>query len=268
MYSNFHSHTTYCDGKNTCEEMVIAAIEKGFVALGFSGHAHTSYSDYEMTLDGTAKYINEVRALREKYAGRLEIFCGIEQDFLSDGVTDSYDFVIGSTHSVTIENHECVVDWTAEKLRGYVEQYCNGDALAFAEAYFRREANIAAQTKCDIVGHFDLVTKFNEGGRFFDDTHPRFRDAAIAAMEEILKTCNLFEVNTGAMYNYGNANPYPTPWLLRELLARGGEVILSSDSHDTASLGYKFPELEELLRTIGFKYRKTLTSGGFVDIKL
>ena len=28
MLSNYHTHTTFCDGKNTAEEVVLSAIEK------------------------------------------------------------------------------------------------------------------------------------------------------------------------------------------------------------------------------------------------
>ena len=38
-------HTTWCDGKNTPEEMVAAALEKGFGAIGFSSHALLPISD-------------------------------------------------------------------------------------------------------------------------------------------------------------------------------------------------------------------------------
>ena len=40
MYKqNLHIHTKYCDGKDTPEEMVIAACEKGFQSIGFSMHS-------------------------------------------------------------------------------------------------------------------------------------------------------------------------------------------------------------------------------------
>ena len=40
---NLHTHTCFCDGKNTPEEMVISAIEKGMDVLGFSGHSSSSF---------------------------------------------------------------------------------------------------------------------------------------------------------------------------------------------------------------------------------
>ena len=45
ILSNAHTHTTFCDGKNTAEEMVQAALDNGFVSLGFSGHSFISPTD-------------------------------------------------------------------------------------------------------------------------------------------------------------------------------------------------------------------------------
>lgn len=266
--SNLHTHTTYCDGAITAEEMVLGALERGFSSLGFSGHAHTPYGDYEMSHSDTESYIREVRSLREKYAGRIEIFCGIEQDYLSDTETDGFDYVIGSTHSITVSGSEHIVDWSHERTIECVRQQFGGDFIEYAEHYFEREAGVAEKTHADIIGHFDLVTKFNENGALFDEQSPRYRTAAIASMCEILKTCNLFEVNTGAMYRLGRQNPYPAPFLLKELQSRGGEVILTSDSHDARSLGWKFSETEELLRSVGFRHRKILTPQGFANIDI
>ena len=36
---NLHTHTTYCDGINTPEQIILTAIDKGFGAIGFSGHS-------------------------------------------------------------------------------------------------------------------------------------------------------------------------------------------------------------------------------------
>lgn len=34
--TNYHSHTTCCDGRNTAEEMAAAAWKAGLLAYGFS----------------------------------------------------------------------------------------------------------------------------------------------------------------------------------------------------------------------------------------
>ena len=100
--SNFHTHTLLCDGINTPEEMVIAAVDKGFDTLGFSGHCYTAYDEsYCMSRENTLKYKTEIARLQEKYRGQLNILRGIEQDFGSDEPTYDYDYVIGSVHALS-----------------------------------------------------------------------------------------------------------------------------------------------------------------------
>ena len=55
--ANFHTHSTFCDGRNTPQQMVDRALELGFVALGFSGHM-----DPEVVMDWPA-YSAEVKRL-------------------------------------------------------------------------------------------------------------------------------------------------------------------------------------------------------------
>ena len=43
---NLHQHCTFCDGKDTPEEMIAYAIEKGFDSIGFSSHSYNPYSSY------------------------------------------------------------------------------------------------------------------------------------------------------------------------------------------------------------------------------
>ena len=41
---NLHTHTTYCDGKDTPEEMVLEGLERGFHSIGFSIHSYVPHS--------------------------------------------------------------------------------------------------------------------------------------------------------------------------------------------------------------------------------
>ena len=99
MRQDLHTHTTFCDGACTPEEMAQAALEQGLDCLGFSGHSHTPMDEsYCMSPQSTKDYFRKISRLKEQYRGRLTILCGIEQDLCGDLPVDGYDYVIGSVH--------------------------------------------------------------------------------------------------------------------------------------------------------------------------
>ena len=267
--SNLHTHTTYCDGKSTAEEIILRAIAMGYESIGFSGHSYcVGDEDWCMSREGTVKYRNEVLSLREKYDGKIEVYLGIEQDYFSGKADFEYDFVIGSVHKIRKNDTFCPVDESFATAENAVKNCFSGDWLSYAEEYYATVKNIVKKTECNIIGHFDVVTKFNEGGLYIDETHPRYKNAALDALETVIGNCNLFEINTGAIYRRKRSVPYPSEFLLKEIKLRGGEVIISSDSHNAESLGYKFDEAAELAKKCGFKYAKMLRCGAFCDVKL
>lgn len=267
--TNFHAHTTFDDGTESCEAMVEAAISKGCAAFGISGHAPMGFpTRWCMTRETEPVFIEEMRRLKEKYAGQIVLFTGVERDFYSPGTVYSYDYVIGSVHYIKKDGALLSVDDTEKVQTADVRRYFGGDVYAYTRAYYETVADVVQKTSPDFIGHFDLVTKFNEGGKHFDETDPRYLRPALEALAAITGKHKLFEINTGAMYRAGRTVPYPSPVLLKALCERGGEIILSSDSHDGASIGYKFGAAAELARSCGFTYAMTLTDKGFVGYKL
>ena len=77
---NLHIHSTYADGKDRPEEMILEAISKGFDSIGFSEHSYMHFSSYpyQMTVEDMSVYKNEIRTLKKKYKDKIEVFCGIE----------------------------------------------------------------------------------------------------------------------------------------------------------------------------------------------
>ena len=247
MKVDLHTHTTYCDGKNTPEEMARAAVAQGLDCLGFSGHGYAPYdADACMTREGAAAYRAEVAALKEKYRGQLRILCGVEQDYWSDESTEPYEYVIGSVHYVRAGDELICVDDTPERAQKGVDAYFGGDWYAFAAAYFDTVADVAEKTKCDVIGHFDLVCKFNERERLFDERHPRYVRAWQAAVDRLLPYGKPFELNTGAMSRGYKTAPYPSMDMIGYIRDRGGKLILSSDSHSDRTLCYRFSDYEHL----------------------
>lgn len=266
---DYHCHTTYCDGKNSVEEMARAAAEKGMEALGFSGHGYTFYDEtYCMPKDRIADYVRDVRAAAERYAGKLEIYLGVEDDLHGNRPDFARDYTIGSAHEVFCGGTFFSVDHTPEILaRGIREQF-GGDPYAMTKAYFETVATVRDVTKCDIIGHFDLVAKFNEGGRFFDESDRRYLDPALEAAEYLCAKGGVFEINTGAMSRGYRTAPYPNGALLRAIHDFGGPIVLSSDAHSCEAIGGFFREASELARSCGFRTCRVLRHGAWQEIPL
>lgn len=234
---NFHTHTTFCDGCDTPEELVEEALRLGCAAIGFSGHSFTPFDrSYCMSKEKTEEYKAEVRWLKEKYRGKIKIFLGIEQDYFSPCPTENYDYVIGSVHYVKKNGEYLPVDESREIFSVNVMRYYGGDFFAFCEDYYELVADLYVRTHCDIVGHFDLVTKFNEGDALFDTSSPRYCRAADNALSA-LKDCGaVFEINSGAVARGYRREPYPQRRILEKMQSLGVKTIKNSDCHSKEQL--------------------------------
>ena len=85
LKSSVHVHSKLCDGKNTLDEIAVTAWRNGLQTLGFSGHSHTPCDlEYCMTQSRTALYKAQIAKLKERYAGKMDILCGLEWDLYSD----------------------------------------------------------------------------------------------------------------------------------------------------------------------------------------
>ncbi len=253
---NYHTHTCYCDGKDAPEEIVKAAIAKGILTLGFSGHSPLPNENWTMTNDGLEEYCKEILFLKEKYINEIEILLGIEQDILSEIPTGDFDFIIGAVHGIETPDGILYMDSTADILKEGIKKHFGNDPLALAEAYFELVSKLCDKTDADIIAHLDLLTKFDEKGEapIFDTKNPRYINAARKAIEKLSKRTQkpLFEVNTGAMARGYRTTPYPEAELLKIIMDFGCDVILNSDCHDKEMLTYGFFDAVELAKSCGF----------------
>lgn len=259
-----HTHSTLCDGRNTLAEMARAAFEAGAVSFGASGHSHTPMSEDKgqvLPVDMTA-YRAEVLRLREEYAGRMDVLLGIELDNRADVTEEGFDYWIGSAHRFRGPDGRChVADWDAETLAACLRESFCGDAYAMTEAYYDAVGRMAAR-KPTILGHIDLITKFNENGDFFDEKDPRYRAAALDALHAADPAETLLEINTGAVSRGYRSAPYPALFLLWEWRNMGGRVILTADAHSAGAIVYGYAQAAELARAAGFTRSTLLTQRG------
>lgn len=252
MKTNYHTHTTWCDGRDDASAIVRTAIRRGFREIGFSSHAMLPgemEKDGNLTRATATECFAEIRALAEKVAGEIPVLCGVEADYVPGSAEPSRatyadfkpDYVIGSVHWVVAPDGVPVpVDVSPESLFEGVRDHFAGSAETFVRAYFRAEREMVAGFDFDLAAHPDLVRKFNA-------RHPWFDESASWYLEEIERTADALaqsgkyvEVNTGAIARGWLDEPYPSRRFRDALRDRGVRFVLSSDAHSADAIDAAF----------------------------
>jgi histidinol-phosphatase (PHP family) len=264
---NLHSHTVFCDGADTVEALCQEAWRRGFSSLGLSGHApllHEDLSDtaWHMSLDGLDRYLEEVYAARQRWQGRLEVFCGVEADFIPGicGPADRFfrelglDFIIGSVHYVVPPaDRPFTVDGPPEETDAGVALGCGGDGAVYAACYWGSVKAMIRAGGFDIVGHFDLIKKNNTGEKYFSAQSAWYREMVQEASALLAGSGLVAEVNTGGLSRGAISELYPSEDILKTWSSLGVPVLINSDAHRSADLDACYPLAAETLQRTGFR---------------
>ena len=256
--SSYHVHTSFCDGKNAAEEMILAAIDAGCPEIGFSGHSNLPGESWTMSEQGVKEYFDTLTDLREKYKDKIRVYIGVEQDFYSPEPTLPFDYIIGSVHSVKVGEKYYYVDESIEATERAINEAFGGDPYAYCEAYYANVKDIYEKTQCDIIGHFDLVTKFIEISPIFSESHPRYVSARNEALAALIETPAIFEINTGAISRGYRTTPYPASDVVDKIATAGNPFVINSDSHSAETVNFMLDDVEKALDEKGYQYVKSL----------
>lgn len=263
MKQSLHVHTLLDDGRNSIEEMICAGIDVGLESVGFSGHSYLPFGeDWTMTEEQTEIYHKEIQQMRKKYTN-IRIYEGLELDIYSEIPDYRYDYIIGSVHNLYINDMYISLDEASDILIQCIDKYFGGNSAYMAKMYFEETGRIQ---NADIIGHFDLITKFNEGGSIFNEDE--YMDSAVIAMKKLASKNMIFEINTGAVSRGYRSMPYPSERLLRELNRMGGRITITSDAHDIKSIAFGYDDAVCLAKQCGFNEIQLLTDNGFKPVKV
>lgn len=269
VLSTAHSHCTYCDGKNTPAEMAEAAYKLGFVSYGFSSHSHLPYRNgYAMKMQREALYRKEVAQLKNKYAGKMEILLGLELDSDSYMPDFKYDYLISSVHQLHINGKVFAVDQSKEVFEECIKEF--GGIENVIKVFYNETVKAAKRNNIDIIGHIDLITKFNEKGDLFNPNDEQYLDTVKHTVDEIVKAKPniIFEVNTGAMARGYRSEPYPALPILKYIAKSGAKVIINSDTHNSETINFGFEKAVEHCKAAGINKVLRLRQSGFEEIEI
>jgi histidinol-phosphatase (PHP family) len=265
-YSSIHTHTVFCDGADEVETMCRAAFDKGLCSIGFSAHAPITgktgiRTDWHLPDGDLEKYLDEVRAAKRRWEGRLPVYLGLEVDYIQ-GLTGPLDrdiremgtdYLVASVHFVVPPRGEpFTVDGPPEEVERGIREGFSGDGEALAECYRETVAAMIRAGGFDILGHADLVKKNNFRPGFFDPAG----ESSVRGQGEIARLAGeagiVVEVNTGGI-NRGRINEtYPSPAFLRQFGERGVPAVITADAHRAEDLDGNYGEARRTLLAAGY----------------
>ncbi len=266
MVSLHGGHSSHaCDhAHSTLEEMLEAALNRGFCVFGVTEHAprveESRVFPEERALGWNAEILDRLFTenikrfdlLRERYAGKITLLKGMEIETVPVGryagvmnelrQRHAIEYIVGSVHFV--EGH--IIDYVKEEYEKAIE-VCGGPER-LAVRYYQTVAEMALALRPEVVGHFDLVRKW-----VTDDNAcaiPAIRQAAFEALDVVRETGGILDINL-AGYRRGFGHPYPSPWLLEAAHGMGIPFCFGDDSHSVAQVGDRMEDARDYLLSHG-----------------
>lgn len=276
FWSNYHSHSTFCDGRSPMEEFVKFAIAKGIRKYGFSSHAPLPFhTQWTMNPDDYPDYEAEFYRLKQKYASEIDLYLGLEVDYI-EGCTDArkpffsekkFDYLIGSIHYLDqiSEDEYWSIDGPFDEFEHGLNLLFGGDIRRAAKRFFEVSAKMIENGGFDLVGHVDKITYHGQKISGFDPTASWFASLEKEILQLIREKGLILEINTKALHDHGMTFPhqhfYP---LIREMKI---PVTVNSDCHYPTKVTDGFEITYQRLKRTGFKTVQQLTEKGWMPLE-
>ncbi|MFW9623788.1 histidinol-phosphatase [Bacteroides graminisolvens] len=274
--TNYHSHCSFCDGRAPFEEFVKEAITQGFYSYGVSSHAPLPFpTQWTMEWEQMEAYLDEFKNLRSKYADEIELYVGLEIDYLNEESNPSVarftelplDYRIGSVHLLYDAAGEVVdIDCSPAVFKERVDRHFNGDVLRVIRMYFDRLFRMVELGGFDVLGHAD---KMHYNASCY---HPGLLDEPWyeALMKDyfslVASRGYLVEINTKAYDSLGTFYPNSRYWeLMKEYQIK---VLVNSDAHYPERINAGRMEALRLLQAKGFATVAELHQGSWREVPI
>lgn len=279
--ASYHVHTTFCDGSQTPEEMVISAISQNMTDIGFTAHSAWPFStEWHMAPQNFQKYREEIQRLKTLYAEKITIHCGFEADYIN-GITWpdktfykelSPAFLIGSVHYVpcptrfgknSIKFPMWCADAPEKEVALGIEKCFSGNGKRAVCAYYGTVREMIESCDFDILGHPDIFRKRNKALKFFCETDSWYQREIRKTIKTIAQKGILVEMNTGAISRGAMDGIYPSDEFLSLLNKADIPIVLNSDAHTADGLICAYDRAKEAARKAGYKTLSYLESTGW-----
>lgn len=270
MWSNYHAHNQYCDGKGSIHDYITAAFNQKVFSIGISSHAPLPFpATWCMKPDRLKAYHEEIDLLKDT-TKNLQVYKGLEVDFIPGEISPfqyygQLDYVIGGIHFVDKlpDGRRWEIDGPHALFQEGLTQIFNNNFKDAVVRYFELSREMLYSSTPDIIAHMDKIKIQNLDGKFFNENDSWYQDEVKKLINVIDHGNIIVEVNTRGIYQKKSQTTYPSPWILEILNQKNIRITISSDAHHPDDLTSNFSETAQLLAKIGFKTLSVLEDGGW-----
>ncbi len=277
MQSNFHSHCSFCDGRASMETFIQFAIAKKLKYYGISSHSPVPFpNNWSMKSEDLDEYRQEFLRLREKYKSEIEIYLGLEVDYIP-GITSvkdeaiqsrKWDFLISSIHHLNQfqDGQFWNIDGSLDVFKKGLDTIFSGDIFSATKTFYLYSCEMIESGGFDIIGHMDKIAlngrkipKFNMSDKWYDDL---IQETFLLLAEKGI----IVEINTKSFYDKGII--FPDVRYLKRLRQLNIPITVNSDCHYPDKITDGFPEIYKLLQENGFKSVMAIKNGCWEEVEL
>jgi len=269
-WSNYHSHNFFCDGRSSMEEFVRFAISKNVKKYGFSSHAPLPFDTFwNMKLSDFDDYISEFKRLNEKYKDEIELYLGLEIDYIhnfSEIQNNIYpctdlNYLIGSIHYLDKLSTDdfWTIDGNFNDFSAGLNQLYDGDIRMAVERFFEISKFMLHKGGFDIIGHIDKIALNGSKCQGFDLNESWYKNLMGETLECVKQTGIIVEINTKSLIDKGFT--YPNECFFPVINDLQIPIVVNSDCHYPTSIIDGFEPTFKKLKEVGFKSMNQLING-------
>lgn len=274
----YHSHSFFCDGKNSIDQMVQSAFDKGMAAIGISSHAPLKIENpWSLKLEETDNYYKEIDQAKIKYSNKIMVFKSLEIDFIP-GLTYDFDFfrkggnldyTIGSIHLVLSPqtNKIWFIDGEKKQCIDSLQDAFNGNVRMAIEQFYAQNREMILQQKPTIIGHLDKVM-MHLADQGIDTQSDWYLDQIEQTLNLIKLQGCIVEVNTRGIYRKKHPTTFPSPDILKQMLNREIPIVISTDAHHVDDLTAEYQSTRLNLIQMGFRHQSYFDGRTWTQIDL
>ncbi|MES2732828.1 MAG: histidinol-phosphatase [Bacteroidota bacterium] len=276
-WTNYHSHSRYCDGTDEPERYVERALTDKLLAYGFSSHAPVPFDcGWCMKTDKLQSYALEINRLKHHWQEDIQLYCGLEIDFIPGVISPKsevfqplqLDYTIGSVHFVDKfpDGKHWEIDGLHQVFLQGLDQIFRGNIQIAVCRYYELIRQMVHSSCPDVVGHLDKIKIQSETGSLFSESADWYREAVEETLHTIAQAGVIVEVNTRGLYKKKSVETYPSRWVLKQMHAMNIPITLNSDAHHPDEITTYFSATALVLKEVGYQQVSVLLNGKWQSV--